>query len=498
MDIYSLFDKQCNQTPQNIALQIKKDEFTYSQLRNASYRITNMLSTSGVKSGEIICILIKNSMELVASIFAVLKIGAICLPVSPDTPPDRIASILKNSGTRVLLKCSKSSYENIVNNVLSFDVDIEIDKYEPLNCMHSKHNIKGTDPAYCIYTSGSSGSPKGVLLAHAGIINHMIAKRKLLKISQDTTMCLSFSIGFVASIWQILLPLITGATLVLYPGEVMHNIKLLLRSIERDNIETISLIPQQLETYLKLAKHRNRFEPLTSLRNIILTGEVVRPKLVETFYSHFSEIRLINAYGQTECSDDTLHHIIDPSQRTERIPIGKPIENISVMILGDEMRPVSKGEKGELYIAGVGLAIGYLNDTDLNDRNFFINQNNRLYRTGDIVYEDIDGDIVFIGRADNQVKISGHRFELEEIEAYIKQYPAIDHTIVRVIESQRLEVLYSSANTIDTICLQNYLSRKLPNSLLPSKYTRVMEFAYMSNGKIDRQKYCAPKKCSFE
>ncbi|MCX8131600.1 MAG: non-ribosomal peptide synthetase [Clostridia bacterium] len=490
-DIYSLFRQQVLVCKDKIAIQNGNKTMSYNELQDSVSHISVKLIEKGICKQDIVAIYMKNSIETVVAMLAVLNIGAVCLPIDIRSPEMRVMQIITHSNAKSLL------YSEIPVKSLPADQQIFITlentfTHETL----SQHNctIYGHDPAFCIYTSGSTGNPKGVMLSHSGIINHMEAKRTLLYINESSILCQSFSIGFVATIWQILTPLTTGAKLVIYNEDILQNAYTLFQRIEKDSVEVVSLIPQFLLAYLMLIQGGMKKIELKNLKYIILTGEKVDPEIVNMFYQLYA-IQLINAYGQSECSDDTLHYVIQRKTNYEEIPIGKPINNVWLYILDEEMSRVQQGQKGELCIFGQCLAIGYLNDTEMTQKKFVPNpfaQNQKIYKTGDFVKELDDGNLLYIGRVDNQVKIRGHRIELEEIEAVINQFKGISQSIVKVTvinESDKmLEAFYISDVDLNIVQIKDYLSQKLPMYMIPSKFTRIKEFIYTQNGKVDRNR----------
>lgn len=331
--------------------------------------------------------------------------------------------------------------------------------------------------------------PKGVLLSYKGILNHAAAKFKLLNISKGSKLCLSFNIGFVASIWQVLVPLLSGATLFIYDNDLIRKPYHFFKQVEKDNIVAVSVSPHTLQAYMEYVKIKRQKISFMKTSYIILTGEKLQSNLVNEFYETHHTATLINAYGQTECSDDTYHYVIPRSFSSPNVPIGTPISNIKGFILNDNLK---EDDIGELYIGGIGVSKAYLHDKDLTSIKFVDLSlfKTPLYRTGDYVRKNADGIIIYIGRIDNQVKIRGHRVELEEIEAAINNFQGISQSIVRMVDLNEtgkiLETIYIGTQTIDKSALQKFLKKELPDYMIPVKFTQVESFTYTPNGKIDR------------
>lgn len=488
-DIQNVILEFAKKQPSKTAIEFGNIAISYYELNKQISSLSDILKDNGVTKGSIVAICIPDSIELIISIFAVLYLRAIVLPINTELPLERIEKIFFDSQPKIAL-CKKEWQNEIARlNVKSLAIDsvyLKRDISED-NCFAI--DITENDNAFCIYTSGSTGVPKGVLLNYKGILNHAEAKIELLNITQDSKICLSFNIGFVASIWQILVPILMGAILVLYDKDLIRKPYHFFKQIEKDRLSMISMTPHTLSAYVKYITFGKYKLPLQELKFIVLTGEKINDKLVLKFYELYEHITLINAYGQTECSDDTYHYIIPRSIKLGNIPIGKPIKNIYGFILNEDLKEV---EFGELYIGGIGVAQGYLHNQELTNSKFIKLPiyDGLLYKTGDLVKKNDNGDLVYIGRIDNQVKIRGYRVELEEVENNINNFQGIIETVVRTVdlneEDKILEALYVGTKIIDKKELREFLINRLPGYMVPVKFTQVKSFSYTPNGKIDR------------
>ena len=300
---------------------------------------------------------------------------------------------------------------------------------------------------------------------------------------------MSFNIGFVASIWQLLVPILKGATLILYDKNLIKRPYQFFKQIEKDCLSMISITPNTLSAYMEYMRFGRYKLPLQELKFIILTGEKVNDKLILKFYELYENITLINAYGQTECSDDTYQYIIPRSIKCGNVPIGTPIKNIYGFILDENF---DEDDFGELYIGGIGVAQGYLHNQELTDSKFIKLPifDGPLYKTGDLVKKIDNKILVYVGRRDNQVKIHGYRIELEEIETSINNFQGVVQTVVRTVDLNEtdkvLEAVYVGTKSIDKIALQEFIGNRLPEYMVPSKFTQIESFSFTPNGKIDR------------
>lgn len=488
-DIFGLFAGQVKRVPSKIAVTCNGYSLTYIELYNKVILFATHLKEVGLGIGDIICVATGNSLESIVSILAIQKIGAICLPIDIRYPVERIEYILKDSNAKAILLTN--SYKFYTSYPIN-KIHVDLNRMAPVKMNNNVTSDETSELSYCIYTSGSTGYPKGVLLYSRGILNHVQGKVMDIGINENDIICQSLSISFVASIWQVLTPLIIGAKLIVYKENIISNVYKMFKKAVEDRVSFLSVTPSILDTYLSLIGSGKRKLPLEILKGIVITGEMVTPSLVNTFYREY-KIPLINAYGQTECSDDTLHYKIPYSVQTEVIPIGKPIINTEILILDDNLKQVNEGSIGELYISGIGLAKGYINKPDLTSERFIENPSiphMKMYKTGDIVRRLLDGNLEYIGRKDNQVKIRGYRIELEEIEQIMCKFSRLKQVIVLAVKGINNEAIlcacYVADEEISHQMFREYLIDAVPEYMIPAYYIRVEDIPQMPNGKADR------------
>lgn len=464
---------------------------SYSELWDMIMSLTEELKRFGIVKGDFIAVHMPNSIDMVISILAILNYNAVVIPINIDLPHEQVSRILTESNPKMIL------YKDYARSEIKHgDISAYCVNYTELNKNNqSEIDLITYDPkdlAYCIFTSGSSGVPKGVLLTYEGIINHIEAKISLLNLTCESRLCLSFNIGFIASIWQILAPILLGAQLFIYDNDFIKKPYQFLERLERDEINVVSMIPHSLYGYFQYIGNKHPKLALPNMKRIILTGEKVDKVVAERFYKEYDHITLINAYGQSECSDDTFHYEIPRNLIAGDIPIGKPIQNVSYHILNENLEEVTDEEKGELYIGGVCLSQCYLNNEQLTREKFVTISDSTFYRTGDIVKQNENKDVVCLGRADNQIKIRGYRVEPEEVEAHLNQMEEIKQSVVIALETNEIDKIlgayYISEINMDSKDITNYLSLKLPSYKIPSVFKRVEKFIENANGKIDRKK----------
>lgn len=469
------------QYPHEVAVVWEHKEYTYQWLDEMSDRAAHFFMEKGCKKNEIIAILSDRSIVMMVLVLGIFKAGAICLPIDPRNTEIRIKEIMDDSGACFLLSCMPDSKIQTEIPCFSFS---EKDLY---NLPSSSLVMELNENAYCIYTSGSTGKPKGVILKHVGIQNHIRTKIIECSINRKDILCFNLNIGFVASIWQLFTVFYTGAKTVIYPSVVSDNLPVFFDRLERDNVTIVEIIPSLLSMYLQW--NEGELEN-THLRTILLTGEKVSPSQLKTINAALPRVQLINAYGQSECSDDTLHyHICPEDAQLERIPIGKPALNTLVYILDEQHQLLPDGEYGEICIAGMGVAAGYLNRPEETASKFIPHPDGTdkiLYCTGDYGRALKNGEYEYLGRKDDQVKINGNRVELSEIEAQIERVDGIRKPCVLYdAASSCLIVFYTGEIGPDR--LRQTLQKLLPTYMIPSLSYQIDSFPLTLNGKIDRQ-----------
>ena len=478
--------------PNKTAISYSNESVSYYEFMSGVISLSNELKKLNVNKGDFVAIHMANSIDMVVSIFAIMHCNAIVLPINIDLPEEQVSWIINESKPKVILYSGSSQKSHADATSAPYCVDYRklINEDAAENDLVVSCDLN--DLAYCIFTSGSSGTPKGALLTYEGILNHAEAKINLLKLTSENRLCLSFNIGFVASIWQIITPLILGAQLFIYDNDLIKKPYQFFEQLERDEVNVVSLIPQSLYAYCHYLGDKHKKLPLPEMKHILLTGEKVDKTIVNKFYGEYNHISLANAYGQSECSDDTFHYEIPRDCTSEEIPIGKPVQNISYRILNENLQDAPVGDKGELYIGGVCLAQSYLNNDNLTKEKFVSISDEVFYRTGDIVSLNKNQDIVCLGRADNQIKIRGYLIEPEEVEAHLHQLAGINQAVVFVMESNEIDKIlcayYTSSEPIDSKDISSRLSTKLPAYMIPSVLKRVEHFFQNSNGKVDRKR----------
>ena len=483
--LVDLFEKQVNQTPNNIALVFEEQSLTYQELNQKANQLAHFLHQNyQIKPDTLIGICIERSLDMAIALLAVLKAGAAYVPIDSNYPEERIKYILENSKISLLLT------QSFINDKLSgFFSDfsgqlINLDRlnFESFPCHNLALQSKPNDLAYVIYTSGSTGQPKGVMVEHKGLCNLALVEIETFDVHPSSRVLQFASFSFDAFIWEVLMAWGGGATLYLGNKDNLMPGLPLVERLRDDAITHITLPPSALAVL--------PWENLPSLQTIIVAGEACSPELVKKWSQGRN---FFNGYGPTEGS--VCATIAKYTSFEEKITIGRPIPNVQVYILDSHLQPVSIGVPGELHIGGAGLARGYLDRPDLTAEKFIevnlLGKIERIYKTGDLAKWQNDGNIEFLGRIDHQIKLRGFRIELGEIEAVLLKHPAIKEVIVNLhkTENNQQLVAYVTGEPIDDLSqkLKQHIKTHLPDYMIPSQIIRLDEFPLTPNGKIDRQ-----------
>src|SRR5947207_5171616 len=365
---------------------------------------------------------------------------------------------------------------------------------------HSDDDLKITvapdQLAYVYFTSGSTGEPKGAMCEHAGMLNHLFAKIDDLRIDEGTVVAQTAPQCFDISLWQLIAPLLVGGCTLLVEQEIILDAGRFIDKIVDARVDIVQVVPSYLEVLESyLAQHPRELE---HLRFVVATGEALKKELVERWFALQPRIKLVNAYGLTEPSDETNHEIMDRPPSGARVPLGRPINNVVISLVDEDLSPVPLGAPGEIVFSGVCVGRGYINDPERTRRAFLADPHRpgqRLYRSGDYGRWLPDGKLEFLGRRDAQVKISGFRIEIGEIENTLLRVPGVREDAVVVTEradgSKHLVAFYSGQRPLDATALRERLGDSLPKYMVPTAFHWRESLPLTGNGKVDRKTLAA-------
>ncbi|HLP58599.1 MAG TPA: amino acid adenylation domain-containing protein [Candidatus Deferrimicrobium sp.] len=509
--IVHLIEEQAEQSSENTCLCCLDEQITYRLLNEKSNQLSNVLRQKGIIPGTIIGIKLERSIEMVIGILGILKAGGAYMPIDPGYPEERIDYMLKDSNAKIIINKSEirnPKFETNPNKTNSNDQNKNLGAASVLNFEHldlnsltgcprrglsnfdiRASNFNSSNLAYVIYTSGSTGRPKGVVVEHIGMLNHIMAKTQDLQLSQESIIAQNASHTFDISVWQFFTALTLGGKTIIYPDELVFDPDRFIASLIHDRVTILEIVPSYLSVMLEFFDLNNR--KFQSLCFLVVTGEIVLPRLVKRWFEKYPGIKMVNAYGPTEASDDITHFLMDKAPEGDRVSIGRPIRNFNIYIVDKNMNLCPVGVKGEIWVSGIGVGRGYLNNVFKTSRAFlrdpFVKEEVRLYKTGDLGRWRMDGTIEFFGREDYQVKIRGFRIELGEIESRLSSFPVIKDAVVIVQEDAGLCAFFTAREKCDIQALRNYLTERLPDYMTPDRYVELKDLPLMPNGKIDRK-----------
>ncbi|MGE5340424.1 MAG: amino acid adenylation domain-containing protein [Candidatus Omnitrophota bacterium] len=490
--IYQLFEEQAARTPDYLALIgssfVGADpcvcpQFSYKELNDRSDQFAQYLIQKGVGPDTIVGIKIKRSVEMIIGILGILKAGGAYLPIDPDYPQERVDYILKDSQALFLVTHSVGADLcacPCVRDEKEFGEKLGAHVGAPL------HLNKNKNLAYIIYTSGSTGRPKGVLVEHASVVNLLYAIQQRYPFGLSDIYLLKTSYVFDVSVTELFGWFMGGGKLVLLENGGEKDPRVILGMIERNGVSHINFVPSMFNTFIGYLGMENKLH-IASLKCIFLAGEALLPELVKKFNDLNTSIKLENIYGPTESTVYASWYSLAPGIESASIPIGKPLPNIRLYILDNYHRLQPTGITGELYISGKGLARGYLNRPELTFEKF---TGCRLYSTGDLCRWRDDGTIEFLGRMDQQVKIRGFRIELGEIENRLLTHEKVKEAVVVEKEDRGdkyLAAYFISDADLSESELRQYLSKNLPEYMIPSYFMRLNVLPLTATGKLDRK-----------
>jgi amino acid adenylation domain-containing protein len=538
-----LFEKQVNHTPNQIAVIDQNNQLTYQQLNETANQLAAMLRQLGVCQGELIGILKDRDINFLVAILAIYKAGGAYVPIDTTYPAQRIEYMLSNSEVRFLLtdstllnlladvrdRCSQLKSIICVDEVTDKSIQLnllkELDVYDRLSFSQlSPENIPAINdantPAYMIYTSGSTGLPKGTVVRHDGAINHIYAQFDELELSSEFSFLQSAPSSTDISVWQFLSPILIGGRTVIVDIETVAIPQQLFQVLKSAKITVVELVPALFGGLLEYAYQLPPQErELPDLKVMMLSGESVSIQLVNKWLEMYPKIKIFNAYGPTEAADDITQFVIDKAlpenQRT--IPIGKPLANLNLYILDQQMQLLPIGAPGEICVSGIGVGAGYWKNPERTQLSFVdnpfpdtqknlpANRRNLIYKTGDLGRWLPDGNIEFLGRIDHQVKIRGFRVELGEIEALLYQHEDVREAVVVVREEKSDQknlvgyVVPKAEFTLDESKghelvqeLRDLLQEQLPGHMRPHGIVLLEALPLSPSGKIDRRALPVP------
>ncbi len=477
-------------------------ELTYSQFDARVNALTHLLIDEGVRVGDRVAIAMTRSVDLVVALTGVIRAGAAYVPIDPEYPAERVKHILDDAAPALVITDQHTT--EIHQHVLGEHraPALRIDDHEVQRRLATGQEtapvlsppLNELDAAVVLFTSGTTGNPKGVAVSHRGLVNRLAWGHQVLDYKPDSVALSKSGVGFVDAVTELFGPMIAGARIVVVPAETAQDPAGLLDTIARHRVTHLLTVPSLADV---LVRHDDAPTALTTIRSWVSSGEALTPGTATTMRTTAPQAILHNFYGSTEVTGDGTAAIIT---HTENTPIGAPVANTTAHVLDAWLRPVPAGVAGELYLGGVQLADGYVARPGLTADRFvadpFSDQGTRLYRTGDVVRWNSLGQLEYLGRSDDQVKIRGYRIEPGEIRAVLERHPAVSGAAITALDhpagGKYLAAYVTTASTADAEdaalfdTLREHLARSLPDYMMPTTLMLLDRFPVTANGKLDR------------
>lgn len=501
-DLIGRFEGQVEKTPEAIAVACGEARLTYRELNARANRVAHGLSQLGVGPDSLAALLDDRSVDFLVMMLGIFKVGGAYVPLDPAHPDGRMMQVLEESRVRFILcgETYRARAEGLIEAAaISLPTLVSLAELEAHEGVfpnpprrHTEQNL-----AFVIYTSGSTGKPKGAMVEHRGMFNNLITKVPALGLTERDVIAQTASQCFDISVWQYLTALTCGAWVEVFPDEISRDPARLLEQLAARGVTILETVPSMIRALLEIAEAGLE---LPALRWLIPCGEAFPPELCRQWMQRFSDLKLLNAYGPAECSDDVSYHPIEkPKDDDLTVPIGRPVHNTRLYVLNRWLEPVPVGVPGEICVGGIQVGRGYLNRADLTAAAFipdpFGETGGRLYRTGDLGRYRADGVLEFLGRIDHQVKIRGHRIEPGEIEACLLTSPEVREACVvprEISEGVYRLVAYVVGAVREMGELRAHILKTLPEYMVPAAFVFLEALPLTSSGKVDRKRLPDP------
>lgn len=465
--------------------------WTYQHIDRLSDGFAASFAARGIGKGDVVAVILTRSCDTIAALLGLLKLGAVYLPVDPSQPEARAKAMLESAQAKLVLTQGSWCAALAPQFALMMPDEIDRDAVLPMDTAQ----VAPGDPAYVIFTSGSTGKPKGVVVPHRAIANLDAARQLHDPVGPGDRVLAAISVGFDVSIGQLLLPLLRGACVVIAPDVRLMGPAQFWGFLAEHGVTHINSVPSFFEAMLEGAPAN------AQLHRLMLGGEPLSAPLARRLRAELNGTQVVNMYGPTEACIDASAYVVpaDLAGNAKSLPIGRPLPNYSFFILDEQGRQVGVGHVGELHIGGIGLALGYLDAPELTSARFIDSDYGRIYRTGDLAAWREDGEALFMGRVDGQVKIRGHRIELGEIEAQLLAWPEVQSAAVIARPdaggNQRLlgYVVAQGGQSLNEAALRAHVAAALPSYMMPAAITAVERLPLTTNGKLDQRALPEPE-----
>ncbi|ADL52202.1 amino acid adenylation domain protein [Clostridium cellulovorans 743B] len=496
--LHELFEENAKNNPTKTAVIYEDSKISYEELNKKSNRIANYLISQGISNENLVGVLMERTPLMVEAILGIWKSNNAYIPLDSKHPVERKIGVLKDSDAEAIITLSEFIDEEFKKEYKGKIVVLDLIEEEILNQSIDNPGLNSDidSLAYVLFTSGSTGKPKGVMIEHKGMLNHIFAERDELNLDSNMVFAQNASHCFDISVWQFFAALALGGTTAIYSNELILEPTKFTKQIINNKVTLLEVVPSYLMTIMDAVEEDSTLT-LEDLKWLMITGEAVKNSVVKRWFTLKPNIKMINAYGPAEASDDITQYIIDEfPENLENIPIGTPLNNVNLYIADKDMNLCPVGVVGEICVSGICVGRGYINNPEKTAEVFlddpFINgENVRLYRTGDLGKWIPDGSIEFIGRRDYQVKVRGFRIELGEIENVFAGYKGVRDVVAVTKNDHRgnnfICAYYSTDEEVEVQEIKEYLSRYIPEYMIPAYFMEMEQLPLLSNAKVDRK-----------
>ncbi|MEV5667081.1 non-ribosomal peptide synthetase [Streptomyces flaveolus] len=496
---HELFQERAHRHPDAVAVVHRDRRWTYRELDVRANRLAHALLDQGLRPEEVVAVVTERDVNWPVAVLAVLKAGGAYLPLDPHYPPDRMTTVLTRADcTLVLTEPGSTAHLDQALALLPGTRKVLVPDIAEAagNDTDPGVDVPADSLAYVFFTSGSTGEPKGAMCEHAGLLNHLLAKIDDLGIDEGTVVAQTASQCFDISLWQLLAALLTGGRTLLVDQEAVLDTDRFLDTITEGRVDILQVVPSYLDVLLTALERRPRHLP--DLRCVSVTGEALKAELVQRWFGGGPGLRLVNAYGLTETSDDTNHEVLDRAPTGDRIPLGRPVRNVRVYVVDDHLVPVPLGAPGAIVFSGICVGRGYVNDPERTRLAYLSDPHRpgqRLYRGGDFGRWLPDGKLEFLGRRDAQVKIRGFRVEIGEVENALLRVPGVHDGAIVVTgaegQDRQLTAFCTGARTLTAEDVRARLGELLPAYMIPASCHQLDRMPLTANGKTDKNALAA-------
>ena len=490
MNIIDLLNKAKNR--ESVAYKYQNDEIIFKEVYNKALCVASLISLNSSENQPII--VISNKNIYIPSVYLGIALSnCYYVPVSAEMPLNKIENIIDITQAKIIVT-DNENYSNIANlnfngQIYTIDQCVEHQIYNDI-VNKRKENIIDTQPLYIIFTSGSTGVPKGIVTSHSSVVDYIETFVNTFNLTNADVFGNQAPLDYIAGIRDIYIPLITGGKSIFIPKKLFLTPKTLIQYLNDNKVTTICWVSAALSLCCQL----NVFNDIKPeyINKVFFTGSVFNYKDLNKWKKELPNAMFVNHYGPTEITASCTYYVVDNNKEyNNNAPIGKAFKNRQVFILNENQQPAKINETGEICVAGNCLALGYFKNTEKTNECFIQNPLNnnypqRIYKTGDLGYLNSDGDLVFVGRKDNQIKHMGHRVELGEIDTLVTSMENINEACTVYNEKKSVITLYFSGKATNAE-ISSFLRKKLPSYMIPRKLINMDELPKLFNGKLDRQ-----------